>query len=98
MPKITPDPADLTELDIKRFYLPFVVSDACPKCGKEAAAELDRDGSYLSYPSLVKPERVYLYCEACKREWCVCLRVSFSLALVPPGEEDETDASEEGEE
>jgi hypothetical protein len=94
MPKITPDPADLTELSIKRFYLPFVVSDACAKCGKQAEADLDRDGSYLSYPSLVKPERVYLYCEACEREWCVCIRVTFSLALVP--DDADPDADEEG--
>jgi hypothetical protein len=94
MPQITPDPADLTELSIKRFYLPFIVSDTCPKCSQVAEADLNRDGSYLSYPSLTKPERVYLYCESCKKDWCVCIRVTFSLALVP----DETDASEDGEE
>jgi len=98
MPKITPDPSTLTEISIKRFYLPFVVSDACPKCGKESETDLHQDGSYLSYPSLVKPERVYLWCETCKREWCVCVRVSFSLALVPSDEGDDTDAGEEGEE
>ena len=94
MPRIEPDPSALTEIPIKRFYLPFVVSDTCPKCGAKASADLMRDGEYLSYPSLKKPEAVYLSCETCGKEWTVHLRLSFSLALVPDGEADDAKGGE----
>ena len=82
MPRIEPDPSDLTEIPIKRFYLPFVVTDTCPKCGAEASSDLTRDGEYLSYPSLTKPEEIYLSCGTCGRQWSVRVRLSFSFTLV----------------
>jgi len=39
---------DVTNLDIKRCYLPFIVSAPCPKCG--IVVERDLANDYISYP------------------------------------------------
>lgn len=38
------------ELDIKRFYFPFVVQGNCPKCGKFFKRDFNED--YISYPTV----------------------------------------------
>lgn len=90
--KIIPDPSTLVEINIKRFYLPFVVTDPCPTCGKEASCDLYQDGSYISYPSLVKPEAIYFYCEPCRKEWAGWVQIRFSLTPCDaPAQTEETE-------
>jgi hypothetical protein len=55
------------ELDIKRFYAPFTISDECPKCSAKAERNLEKD--YLSYPVVGNPEEVSFCCDACSHEW-----------------------------
>lgn len=55
------------EVDVKRFYAPFIVHSGCPKCKKPHKKDLSTD--YLSYPTLGKPERVGFHCEDCEHEW-----------------------------
>ncbi len=40
-------------LDVKRCYLPFIVTAKCPKCGLLVQKHVDND--YLSYPVINKP-------------------------------------------
>jgi len=94
-PKITPDPSELREIPIKRCYLPFVLTAPCDACGKDATCDLDRDGSYLSYPSTVAPNVAWVYCEPCRRETRVGVRVTFSIeGCEAPPEEPEVEEEE----
>lgn len=47
-------------IDVKRFYVPFVVIDKCPNCGREVHKPLDND--YLGYPIACVPIEVSMYC------------------------------------
>jgi len=95
-PRLVPDPTHLREIPIKRFYLPFRIEDTCAVCGGVASADLDTDGSYLSYPSLGQPIRSWVYCPTCKREQVVGLHLTFSIATCePPAETDAEDDDED---
>lgn len=77
-------------LDLKRCYLPIVITDTCPTCGEEVSKDLSRD--YLSYPTINQPFKtgMYHYIEGSKEdgskneehEWnvIVVLRVSMEAA------------------
>jgi hypothetical protein len=43
---------DVCALDIKRCYLPIVITDTCPKCGAQVSRNLGSD--YVSYPTVNK--------------------------------------------
>lgn len=47
------------DLDIKRCYLPIVITDTCPLCGVEVERHLN--GHYLSYPKLNVPFKITMY-------------------------------------
>ena len=70
------------KLAVKRFYLPFLLVDICPKCSREVTRDLSRDEGYLSYPTVNKPETVSLWCDDCGVEWLVALRLDFRLTVV----------------
>lgn len=82
--RLVPDPSDLTEIPIKRFYLPFVIEDNCKVCGSVAKGDLNIDGGYLSYPAIGTPTRSYVYCETCKKEQVVGLLLTFSITTCEP--------------
>lgn len=82
--RLVPDPSDLNEIPIKRFYLPFVLEDNCKVCGTVCRSDLNVDGSYLSYPSIGTPTRAWVYCEVCKKEQVVGLLLNFSIATCEP--------------
>lgn len=46
-------------LDIKRCYLPIIVTSACPTCGAEISKHLDND--YLMYPKINTPFEMPMY-------------------------------------
>ena len=46
-------------IEVKRFYLPFILTQVCPKCGK--VLERDLNDQYLSYPTCGKPEEITFY-------------------------------------
>ena len=50
---------DVCDLDIKRCYLPIVITDTCPKCGAEVSKHLDND--YVSYPKVNKPFTINMH-------------------------------------
>jgi hypothetical protein len=81
---LVPDPSNLNEIPIKRFYLPFVLEDNCKVCGTVCRSDLDTDGSYLSYPSIGTPTRAWVYCEVCKKEQTVGLLLTFSITTCEP--------------
>jgi len=78
-PTISPDPSNLREIPIKRFYLPFTLAAPCEGCGKPATCNLDTDGGYLSYPSTVSPNIAWVYCAPCRRETRVGVRITFTI-------------------
>ena len=84
--RLVPDPSDLNEIPIKRFYLPFVLEDNCKVCGDVATCDLNLDGGSLSYPAIGTPTLHYVYCERCKKEQPVGLLLTFSIATceTPP--------------
>jgi hypothetical protein len=82
--RLVPDPSNLNEIPIKRFYLPFVLEDNCKVCGTVCRSDLGTDGSYLSYPSIGTPTRAWVYCEVCKKEQVVGLLLSFSITTCEP--------------
>ena len=90
-------PHSVEEVSIKRFYVPYTVSDDCPKCGKECSTDLDRE--YLHYPSLTKPNYVGLVCEACQKDWTVWVRLTLDLQPCdPPEDANEDEDDDDGEE
>lgn len=52
----TPEPASL---DIKRCYLPIVITDTCPTCGAVVTKHVASD--YLSYPKVNTPFEISMY-------------------------------------
>lgn len=54
--EITDSPASL---DIKRCYLPIVVTTECPHCGMTVVKHLKSD--YLSYPKVNTPFDMHMY-------------------------------------
>ena len=63
------------EIEVKRFYVPFTITDECPKCGM--TTECAETSDYFSYPTVGKKEKVSFYCThwedgeelGCEHEW-----------------------------
>ena len=53
-----------TDIEVKRFYVPFTVEDDCPSCGATVTACSPTE--YLSYPVANEPFEVTFYCGACE--------------------------------
>lgn len=49
----------VTNLDIKRCYLPIVITDTCPTCG--AMVQKHLEGDYLSYPKVNVPFEINMH-------------------------------------
>ena len=81
--KVIPD--DARSICIKRFNLPVTIVDDCPSCKVECRTRFDGD-DYISYPSVMGPTPVYLYCAPCRLEWKRSIRILFSVHAVeePP--------------
>lgn len=66
----------------KRTYLPFVLVDNCPKCGREVSMSLLEQ--YVFYPC-VGENSITMVCateeEDC-RKWQVNVRLGFTLVVV----------------
>lgn len=66
-------------IDVKRFYLPFVVRATCPRCGEVRERNLCE--SYLSFP--VTGERdLAMHCHYDDHEWMVRVRLVVQLDAV----------------
>lgn len=78
---IIPDPAKAKRLDIKRFYLPFILRDNCPKCGERAERSFITDSDYLSYPTINAPMDVSIECGACEHLWFVPVVLTFGFTV-----------------
>lgn len=72
-------------LEIKRCYLPFVLTDFCPECGLEVKKYLEHD--YLMYPEFGVPTEIpfYHYVEDTGKdhEWQRMAVVDFTMTEVP---------------
>lgn len=73
-----------TEIDVKRFYLPCQVEDACPACGQIVAR--DRD-DYLAYPVTNTPTELNFYHGDCSKnpagiEWSRQVILKITLEAV----------------
>ena len=51
----------------KRFYLPIILEENCPKCDHSVIRNLLEWP--LNHPRLNKQESLWLYCENCHHEW-----------------------------
>ena len=75
-------------IDVKRFYLPYVLKSHCPKCGREKSR--DFEVHYLSYPTANVPIAKTLLCsnyegdygDPCETEWDVKIQLDVSLKIV----------------
>ena len=73
-------------IDEKRFYVPAIIKDTCPKCG--AAYERDLNEQYLSYPPCNVPFNLTMDCYAevdgkpCGAEWEIPVRLDVQVSLV----------------
>lgn len=47
------------EIDVKRFYAPFVISGPCPHCGVHTVMDFTKD--YMNYPELNREFKVQMY-------------------------------------
>jgi hypothetical protein len=64
--KITKQESKGLEIEVKRFVVPFVITDVCPDCG--VSVESGETQNYFSYPQLGVPEQVSFCCD-CGAEW-----------------------------
>jgi hypothetical protein len=67
------------EIDVKRFYLPFVVTATCPLCRAEVERRLD--DQYLSYPETGR-NSLSMYHESCNASWDVEVDLQLTLTAV----------------
>ena len=73
-------------IEEKRFYVPAIIRDICPRCG--APFERDLDERYLSYPPCGVPFTLQLACSAeadgkyCDYEWAARLQLNLSVELI----------------
>ena len=68
-------------IEEKRFYVPYKITDTCPKCKTVIKKSLWKY-NYLSYPPLEVPFDEYLYCSECDTEWKIEVLLKISLELV----------------
>ena len=89
MNTIEPSTPQPVSIDVKRFYLPYVLKSACPKCGREKFH--DFSVHYLSYPTANTPIVDTLLCsnyegdygDPCETEWEVKIQLNVSLTIAP---------------
>ena len=78
----------ICNLDIKRCYLPIVITDTCPHCG--ATVQKDLDGDYISYPRVNAPFMVSMHhiIEHPDRDeehdWKICVVLRVTMEPAPP--------------
>lgn len=87
--KITRKPGAVA-IDVKRLYLPFVVTSTCPECGEVVKHDLTSD-RYLSYPSVGAVTKIGFYHtnddddptddEFFEHEWSVSVKLDVTLEL-----------------
>lgn len=65
----------------KRTYLPFIVTDECPKCHESVESDLTE--RYLAFPTIGAEHVFHPYCEACDHDWPV--RLYFDVFLGKSG-------------
>jgi len=81
MPEVTIDQVKtITDIDVKRLYVPSVLRTTCPKCGDKKVVDFQSD--YLSYPPANRPFDHYLCCYECDEEWSVRLKLTMQLEVV----------------
>ena len=70
-------------IDVKRLYLPFVIEDDCPECGRMCVFDLT--GDYLSYPTIDGVFLASFYCEEGHdvEEWDQELVLKVSVEALP---------------
>jgi len=68
------------EIDVKRFYIPFLITEDCPSCGRNN--EVDFTTNYLSYPTVSEPIKVNFYCYVCEHEWSKQVKLEITLKEV----------------
>jgi hypothetical protein len=73
------------KIDVKRFYLPCEIEDACTACGQ--IVKLARD-NYLAYPVTDTPTELHFYHGDCPNnqagtEWSRRVILKVSLEIVP---------------
>lgn len=56
--------------NIKRFYVPAIITWTCPECRQEC--ERDCDENYFSYPPVGKPFHETLTCYHAKEDGTTC--------------------------
>lgn len=66
-----------SSIDVKRFYLPAIITGVCPTCGNNV--EMDLESDYLSYPLLNVAEGRHFYCSECENEWEFKLTLEISI-------------------
>jgi hypothetical protein len=73
------------QLDVKRFYAPYILESVCPRCATKC--RLDFSGpDYLSYPSVGAPFVQHFYHECPdgrEHEWPVTIKIDITMELVP---------------
>lgn len=67
---------DNFQIDVKRFYLPFIIETNCPECGE--LHEHDLTEYYLAYPRIARASKIYFSCE-CEHEWSEEVVVNVTL-------------------
>lgn len=67
------------ELDVKRFYFPFILKRKCPVCGY--LNEYNFENEYLSYPVLNNKKPVWFCCYECDHEFSVGVMLKLSLEI-----------------
>lgn len=68
-------------IEVKRLYLPFIVSDECPGCKKTIKIDLERS-DYLSYPKLNEPFDFHIGCCDCNIEWSKQIKLTVNIEEV----------------
>ncbi len=68
------------DLNVKRFYAPFVIKDLCPNCKEPYINDLTQD--YISYPILGKPTVFNMYCHKCENEWSGEITIEIEIEAV----------------
>lgn len=67
------------EIEVKRFYLPLVVSIDCPRC--KSVNEVDFNNEYLSFPVTNKNNAVYVCCNNCDNEYEFDVNLSIEIEV-----------------
>ena len=66
-------------LEVKRLYLPYIITAKCPTCGDEIARHFEDD--YVSYPKLGEPETVSICCYECDEAFDFDIELDVTLKV-----------------